>query len=334
VFGVVGGDSAWLVQPTAAPPLIWVRAATRTGRHHRTDDLAAVFAAVADADEPGADDSGLGVPTGSHPVAMDADGRLARLLAADEPVISRVDAPRLVTDALPDARCWLALPLVARGEHLGVLLFATGAENDYDDGVAEIAGALVGQGMVAYENARLFAEVRRLATIDGLTGVANRRHFFELAVQDVAVSRRDGAASWPVAAMMIDIDHFKRVNDEHGHQVGDEVIQVVAARLRKNGRGLGLLGRYGGEEFVLTLRAGAVEAARVADELRAAVADEPVPTSAGPVPVTISLGVTYLRDGDLEGDPSADALVSTLLRRADRCLYLAKHAGRNRVHVG
>ncbi|GAA0259673.1 diguanylate cyclase [Cryptosporangium japonicum] len=334
VFGVVGGDSGWLVQPAPAPPLIWVRAATRTGRHHRTDDLAAVFAAVADADEPGADDSGLGVPTGSHPVAMDADGRLARLLAADQPVISRVDAPRLVTDALPDARCWLALPLIARGEHLGVLLFATAEENDYDDGVAEIAGALVGQGMVAYENARLFAEVRRLATIDGLTGVANRRHFFELAVQDVAVSRRDGAASWPVAAMMIDIDHFKRVNDEHGHQVGDEVIQVVAARLRQNGRGLGLLGRYGGEEFVLTLRAGPLEAARVAEELRAAVADEPVPTSAGPVPVTISLGITYLRDGDLEGDPSADALVSALLGRADRCLYLAKHAGRNRVHVG
>ncbi|MFG1924200.1 diguanylate cyclase [Cryptosporangium sp. NPDC048952] len=334
VFGVVGGDSAWLVQPAPVPPLIWVRAATRTGRHHRTDDLAAVFAAVADVDEPGADDSGLGVPTGSHPVAMDADGRLARLLEADQPVISRVDAPRLVTDALPDARCWLALPLIARGEHLGVLLFATGAENDYDHGVAEIAGALVGQGMVAYENARLFAEVRRLATIDGLTGVANRRHFFELAVQDVEVSRRDRVASWPVAAMMIDIDHFKRVNDEYGHQVGDEVIQVVAARLRQNGRGLGLLGRYGGEEFVLTLRAGAVEAARVAEQLRAAVADEPVSTTAGPLQVTISLGVTYLRDADLDGEPSADTLVGSLLGRADRCLYLAKHAGRNRVHVG
>ncbi|SHM54155.1 diguanylate cyclase (GGDEF) domain-containing protein [Cryptosporangium aurantiacum] len=333
VFGVVGGDSGWLIQAGPEPPLVWVRAASRTGRHHRTDDLAGIFAAVAAAD--GLDDpgDGLNIPTGSHPVAMEADARLLHLLETAEPAVSRSDAPRLVTDALPDARCWLALPLVARDERLGVLLFATGSPDDYDDGVAEIAGALVGQGMVAYENARLFAEVRRLATIDGLTGVANRRHFFELATQDVAVSRRDRAASWPIAAMMIDIDHFKQVNDEHGHQVGDEVIQVVAGRLRQNGRGLGLLGRYGGEEFALLLRAGPVEAARVAEQLRAAVAEDPVPTSAGPLRVTISLGVTYLRDADLDADPDADTLVSTLLGRADRCLYLAKHAGRNRVHV-
>ncbi|GAA3385457.1 diguanylate cyclase [Cryptosporangium minutisporangium] len=333
VFGVVGGDSGWLVQAGPEPPLVWVRAATRTGRHHRTDDLAGIFAAVAadELDDPG---DGLAIPTGSHPVAMDADARLARLLETAEPVVSRVDAPRLVTDALPDARCWLALPLVAREERLGVLLFATGSPDDYDDGVAEIAGALVGQGMVAYENARLYAEVRRLATIDGLTGVANRRHFFELASHDVAVSRRDRAARWPVAAMMIDIDHFKRVNDVYGHQVGDEVIQVVAGRLRQNGRGLGLLGRYGGEEFALLLRAGPVEAARVAEDLRTAVAEEPVPTSAGPLWVTISLGVTYLRDADLDTDPDPDAVISMLLGRADRCLYLAKHAGRNRVHVG
>ncbi|MFI5954655.1 diguanylate cyclase [Cryptosporangium sp. NPDC051539] len=341
VFGVVGGDHGWLVQasyPTSGSrqSMVWVTSTTRTGRHHQTDDLAGIVAAVAAAEGLDAETDGPGfrMPTGSHPMAQDPDERLTALLSAHEPVLSSANAPALVTKSVPGVRSWLALPLVARDERLGVLLFATDAPDGYDDGAAEIAGALVAQGMVAYENARLFTEVQRLATIDGLTGVANRRHFFELATQDVRVSRRDSAASWPIAAMMIDIDHFKRVNDEHGHQVGDEVIQVVATRLRQNGRGLGLLGRYGGEEFVLLLRAGAVEAARVAERLRAAIEQEPVPTSAGPLTVTISLGVTYLRDPDLDTDPSADALVSALLGRADRCLYLAKHAGRNRVHVG
>ncbi|TQS40150.1 diguanylate cyclase [Cryptosporangium phraense] len=336
VFGVVGGDHGWLVQTSTDQSLVWVTSTTRTGRHHRTDDLAGIVAAVAAAEGLDAETDGPGfrMPTGSHPMAQDPDERLTALLETPSPVLSSANAPALVTRSLPGVRSWLALPLVAREERLGVLLFATDSPDGYDDGVAEIAGALVAQGMVAYENARLFTEVRRLATIDGLTGVANRRHFFELATQDVGISRRDSAAAWPIAAMMIDIDHFKRVNDAHGHQIGDEVIQVVAARLRQNGRGLGLLGRYGGEEFVLLLRAGAVEAARVAERLRAAIEEEPVPTSAGPLSVTISLGVTYLRDADLESDPSADALVSALLGRADRCLYLAKHAGRNRVHVG
>ena len=325
LFGVVGGDRGWLVRPADPLPKVWVSTTTATGRHRATDQ---------------AEDE---LPQ----VVADADARLARLLQAPNAVVGHADAPQLITEGLPGTRCWLALPLIARGERFGVLLFAATTPDTYDGGIAEIASALVGQGMVAYENARLFAQVRQLATIDGLTGVANRRHFFELAGRDLerlhrdfqsdaagSGERRKRGSSSSVAAMMIDIDRFKRVNDEYGHQVGDEVIQAVASRLRHVARAEDLLGRYGGEEFALLLRATAVEATRVAERLRATVADSPVPTTAGPLWVTISLGVTYLRDTDLGPGPSPESLVSGLLARADRCLYLAKHAGRNRVHIG
>jgi diguanylate cyclase (GGDEF)-like protein len=185
--------------------------------------------------------------------------------------------------------------------------------------------------MVAYENARLYTQVRELATIDGLTNVANRRHFFELAASDLAAIRlRESIA--PVAAMMIDIDRFKRVNDEYGHQVGDEVIRAVAGRLRQAVPGGDLLGRYGGEEFALLVRADAVESTRIAERLRLAVADSPVRTSVGDLRVTISIGVTHLRETD--GNATGENLLGILLGRADKCLYLAKNSGRNRVHIG
>src|SRR3712207_2670168 len=98
--------------------------------------------------------------------------------------------------------------------------------------------------MVAYDNARLFSRVNELATTDSLTGVANRRHFFTLAA---AVT----AGPLPVTALMLDIDHFKAINDTYGHQAGDDVIRGVADRLRAAMPAGAVLGRYGGEEFAL-----------------------------------------------------------------------------------
>jgi diguanylate cyclase (GGDEF)-like protein len=250
---------------------------------------------------------------------------LAALAGAGAPVIGPGEEPhaaleRPLGELLGKPRCWLAIPLATRGDKVGVMLVASRAAGAYGDAQAKIGAALATQGMVAYENARLFSQVRQLATIDGLTGIANRRHFWELAEHQVAIARRHQR---PLAAVMLDIDHFKRVNDTYGHAAGDEVLQVVTARIGTCVRGSDLLGRYGGEEFALVLPEIEGDARDLAERLRVAVASAPVDTVAGPVAVTLSAGVTYLEPDDEDLD--------ALLARADHALYQAKQDGRNRV---
>ncbi|GIF02109.1 hypothetical protein Ari01nite_95730 [Paractinoplanes rishiriensis] len=221
---------------------------------------------------------------------------------------------------LPEpAASWLVVPLIARGVRRGVLLVASARPEAYGETDLEIVAALAGQAMAAYDNALLFAQVNEHARIDALTGIANRRHFFDLAGGELADAHRYQNR---LAAVMLDIDHFKKINDTYGHQAGDEVIREVVRRLAATGRPGDLLARYGGEEFVLLLPDVGDDAAAIAERLRADVAAGPVGTAAGDVPVTISIGVAHL-------DPAER--IDALLARADACLYQAKTSGRNRV---
>jgi diguanylate cyclase (GGDEF)-like protein len=124
---------------------------------------------------------------------------------------------------------------------------------------------------------------------------------------------------------MIDIDHFKRVNDTYGHPTGDDVIREVAARLSGSLRTENVVGRYGGEEFAVLLALTDQDVTACLERLRRAVGDVPVPTRSGPLTVTVSIGAALLRPAD--GD------VSALLARADAALYEAKTSGRDRVRV-
>jgi diguanylate cyclase (GGDEF)-like protein len=123
---------------------------------------------------------------------------------------------------------------------------------------------------------------------------------------------------------MVDIDHFKRINDTYGHPVGDEVIRVVAGRLRDATRDTDILGRYGGEEFALVTAHTGSSAPELAERLRQVVGRAPIPTAAGPLGVTISVGLA---------PPHGDLDLRRLLTRADDALYQAKQTGRNRVCI-
>lgn len=159
-----------------------------------------------------------------------------------------------------------------------------------------------------------------LALVDGLTGVANRHAFSMSFAQALAGARRKGER---VSVLVIDVDHFKAVNDRFGHLAGDRILQDIALVIKRRIRGWDLLCRWGGEEFLVLLQgADLTGACNVAEELRAAVQTERFGDPERTVNVTISVGVAQYREGDSERD---------ITGRADRALYRAKERGRNQV---
>lgn len=172
------------------------------------------------------------------------------------------------------------------------------------------------------------AQLEVLAMTDALTGLANRRHFGDQLAREATRAAENGK---PISLVTMDIDHFKAVNDQHGHPAGDAVLRHVALVLEEQVRGSDLLARVGGEEFaVLAVDTGLVEAGQLAERLRKAV-EESGPVSAGraALRVTISLGVVTrrIKAGELARAPEH------LLAAADDALYRAKRNGRNRVEV-
>jgi diguanylate cyclase (GGDEF)-like protein len=179
------------------------------------------------------------------------------------------------------------------------------------------ASLLGGQRLV-----EMFGRMQRMAERDALTGLANRRRLRAAGDHEHRRARRSGH---PLAAVMLDLDHFKRVNDRHGHGAGDDVLREAARRIKAAVREMDVAARYGGEEFAVLLPETDLQTARdVAERIRLALASAPIDTRQGPVAVTVSAGVATL-DGR--------AGLGALLEAADAALYQAKAGGRNRVAV-
>ena len=178
-------------------------------------------------------------------------------------------------------------------------------------------------GFVLMQMEHAVSQQHELASHDRLTGLYNRLALMELMDHHLALARRRQS---PLALLMLDIDHFKVVNDQHGHLVGDEVLRQVAQRAQTRLRSADMLARFGGEEFLTLLPATTIEGARaVAEDIRRAVGDQPMVVNGVSIPVTISIGVHA--SIPTEGPTAAESMID----RSDQALYQAKHQGRNRV---
>jgi diguanylate cyclase (GGDEF)-like protein len=171
----------------------------------------------------------------------------------------------------------------------------------------------------------LSTELNKLAHVDELTGLMNRRSLFDSARAILALASRD---HWSVSFIMIDIDHFKTINDTWGHAAGDDTLREVAALLKASLRDSDLLARIGGEEFLVVLpQTDAAGALLLAENLRTAIAQRPLSTATQcPFPVTISLGISVAVDGKT-------GKMEDYLQQADQALYASKMHGRNRVSI-
>ena len=218
--------------------------------------------------------------------------------------------------ARPEVRARLLVPLVMYGETTGALVAEADEPGVFGYDELRLFDAIGGQAAAAVENARLYA----LANVDGLTGLYVRRYFDMRVAEEIERARRFGTS---FALVMLDLDDFKRLNDTHGHLVGDRALREVAALAASQLRGVDLAARYGGEELAFLLpRTNLADAHAVAERIRAAVEGH----AFDGLHITASLGVAGWTEAGVE-------MPERLVERTDAALYRAKAAGKNRVEI-
>jgi diguanylate cyclase (GGDEF)-like protein len=220
-------------------------------------------------------------------------------------------------------RSWLGVPLFMYGGCEGVIAVQSTRRAAFRGDHQRLLGSLGLQIAAALQNAHLY----ELAMVDGLTGLFVRRYFDARIEEEIERSRRYGT---PFSVVMMDVDDFKKLNDEHGHLIGDRVLRSIANVIKSQMRGVDTAARYGGEEIAMILpRTDMVAAYGVGERIRAAIADARVTTEGDPpraVGVTASFGIVSYPESDAE---TGEELVG----RADRALYRAKKTGKNRVEL-
>jgi diguanylate cyclase (GGDEF)-like protein len=241
----------------------------------------------------------------------------ARQLAVRSPAFARFFSQQ---DPAPDG---LAVPLLSQGRLIGLLIVGRKeGSRAYPAEELDLLNLLAHHVAIVFENARLFAS----ATYEGLTGLLRREAILEQLDRELERALRYGR---PLTVAMADLDHFKAINDRHGHLAGDSLLRRVAQVIAGGLRGTDWIGRYGGEEFLLVLPETGMEgAAAVAEKIRRSVQGTLVPLDDGsPARATVSIGLASLDTAAGQGR----MLGRDLIAAADRSLYEAKHAGRNRV---
>jgi len=219
------------------------------------------------------------------------------------------------------AKSMLCLPLINQDRAVGALTFFWKKENTLEEGDRKILEVLAIQASASLENARMYQQMEKMAITDGLTGLHNHRYFKEWLQNEI---HRAGRMPINISLILMDIDHFKGVNDTYGHPVGDLVLKKVSAILSDSIRTIDLAVRYGGEEFVLVLLdTNAKGAQKMANRIRKEIQGTKIDFPKGSLKVTISMGVSTF--------PENAEHVQPLIDVADKALYFSKENGRNQV---
>jgi len=247
-------------------------------------------------------------------------GLCARAMQTGRPVVENdVLAVTGYVPGFAETRSELCLPLVSLGETLGVLTLESSHANAFQAGDLQPLESVADICAVAMQNARYVERVKQMAYVDGLTGMFNRRYFEMRIAEELERAKRYQGG---FAVIMIDIDNFKRLNDDFGHLLGDEVLRQMSSIFGQNVRKADVACRYGGEEFVvITPHVAGESGMAIAEKLRRVCETWHFPGV--PRAVTISAGVASMPEQGVSRDE--------LVRAADGALYAAKQAGRNRV---
>lgn len=217
---------------------------------------------------------------------------------------------------------WIGIPLVRRGEVIGLMTADSTRRDAYTQSHLKLAATIADHIAIALENARLHDRTYHMAMSDSLTQTGSRRRFD---VEGRLLYENAQRSGHPVAVLMVDIDHFKLVNDRYGHDVGDQILRRVAEACGSDLRGSDLLARYGGEEFVVVLpETSEAQGHATAERMRSRVVNVHHPEIEQPVTVSIGVAAEI---------PRHAAGFERLVQRADRALYRAKETDRNRVVV-
>ncbi len=238
--------------------------------------------------------------------------------ATGAPMLVRLVGDDLVDLVLPGAINVVVAPVAVDGDDLGIVAgeWGGGSEARIPSSTVNALAQAAMHTALALRNAQLLDEIERLATRDWLTGLANRRLFDESLHREMARSQR---LATPLSLLVLDVDHFKQINDTYGHQTGDAVLREVAHALVANTKDFDVAARYGGDEFVVLLPScSRDDAMGVAERVRRGIA-----ANVGEAPVTISVGIATTPDNGTDAE--------RLIAAADTALYEAKRTGRDRV---
>lgn len=262
-------------------------------------------------------------------VPQEKHGYVAKAVQEGKPLLVtnvQQDASMRYEGSIDEARAVqsaIVAPLILRNEVIGALALESLKENAFSSDDLRVLVTFAATATAAIRNALLHGEVQKLASTDTLTNVYNRRGFIELSKREIERARRFGR---PLSAIMVDVDHFKEINDTYGHAEGDRILCMVTERLKSNIREIDILGRYGGDEFTIILpETDLFVATNVAERVRQSIIEVPTLIKDQPVQISFSIGVA-------RANPET-ADLTTLLDNADAAMYIAKQAGGNRVEV-